>query len=46
MDAYLTDVRPIIYMARMEKHLPIDPVKAYVRSGYQEKIEKERANVK
>ena len=46
LDAYLTDVRPIIYMARMEKHLPIDPVEAYVRSGYQEKIEKERANVK
>ena len=42
VDAFLTDVRPIIYMARIEKGLPIDPVEAYVKSGYQEKIEKER----
>jgi len=42
LDAYLTDVRPLIQMARMEKGLPLDPVKAYVKSGYQEKIEKER----
>jgi len=42
LDAFLTDVRPLIYMVRMEKGLPLDPVNAYVKSGYQEKIEKER----
>jgi len=42
VEAFLTDVRPIIYMARMEKGLPLDPVKAYIESGYQEKIERER----
>jgi len=42
LDAFLTDVRPIIHMARLEKGLPIDPIEAYVRSGYQRKIEKER----
>jgi len=42
LDAYLTDVRPLIQMVRMEKGLPLDPVSAYVKSGYQEKIEKER----
>jgi len=43
VDAFLTDVRPILYMARLEKGLPIDPVEAYRESGYQEKIEKERS---
>ncbi|MEM2111710.1 MAG: L-rhamnose isomerase [Candidatus Bathyarchaeia archaeon] len=43
LDAFLTDVRPILYMARLEKELPIDPVEAYVRSGYQQKIEAERS---
>jgi len=42
LDAFLTDVRPLIQMVRMEKGLPLDPVKAYVKSGYQEKIERER----
>ena len=42
LDAFLTDVRPMIQMVRMEKGLPLDPVNAYVKSGYQEKIEKER----
>jgi len=42
LDAYLTDVRPLIQMVRMEKGLPLDPVNAYVKSGYQEKIEQER----
>ena len=40
----LADVRPIVYKARHNKKLPIDPVKAYVQSGYQDKIEKERKN--
>ncbi len=34
------DVRPIVAQARMEKELPIDPVAAYVKSGYQQRIEK------
>ncbi len=42
-DAFLTDVRPILGMARMEKGLPPDPVKAYVKSGYQKKIEQQRS---
>jgi L-rhamnose isomerase/sugar isomerase len=42
LEAFLTDVRPIICMARLEKALPADPVEAYVKSGYQEKIDKER----
>lgn len=42
LDAFLTDVRPLIQMVRIERGLPLDPVDAYVRSGYQEKIEKER----
>jgi L-rhamnose isomerase len=29
-------------MARMEKDLPLDPVEAYDRSGYQQQIEQER----
>lgn len=45
-DAFLTDVRPIIYMARLEKQLPVDPVEAYVKSGYQQKIEEERTREK
>jgi L-rhamnose isomerase/sugar isomerase len=43
LDAFLTDVRPILYMARQERELPVDPVEAYVKSGYQKKIESERA---
>lgn len=42
LDAFLTDVRPLIQMVRVEKRLPVDPVDAYVKSSYQEKIEKER----
>ena len=42
IDAFLTDVRPIIWMVRMEKRLPLDPINAYAKSGYQEKIERER----
>jgi L-rhamnose isomerase/sugar isomerase len=37
------DVRPIVAKARMEKDLPVDPVEAYVKSGYQKKIESARA---
>jgi len=38
----LCDVRPIVYKARIEKNLSFDPIKSYIESGYQEKIEKER----
>jgi len=37
------DVRPIVAQARLEKNLPADPMEAYVKSGYQQKIEKARA---
>ncbi|RPI01440.1 MAG: hypothetical protein EHM72_06440 [Calditrichaeota bacterium] len=36
------DVRPIVATARLERLLPIDPVDAFVESGYQTKIEQER----
>ncbi len=42
LDAFLTDVRPIVRMARIEQGLEPDPVLAYEQSGYQEKIEAER----
>jgi len=42
LDAFLTDVRPVLQVARMEKDLPLDPVEGYDASGYQKKIEKER----
>ena len=42
LDAFLTDVRPIVQMGRIEKGLPVDPVEGYNASGYQERIEKER----
>ncbi|MCM8818511.1 MAG: sugar isomerase [Candidatus Omnitrophica bacterium] len=38
----LCDVRPIVYKARFEKNIHYDPIKSYMESGYQEKIEKER----
>lgn len=37
------DVRPIVAMARKNKNLPLDPVEAYLESGYQKKIEVERS---
>ena len=40
----LSDVRPIVCKARINKKLPIDPIEAFVQSGYQTKIEKERNN--
>ncbi len=42
-DALLNaDVRPIVMQARLEKELPVDPIAAYIDSGYQVKIEAER----
>jgi L-rhamnose isomerase/sugar isomerase len=43
MDAYNTDVRPLLADLRTESGLDPDPIAAYHRSGYQEKIVAERA---
>jgi L-rhamnose isomerase/sugar isomerase len=42
MDAYDTDVRPLLAEMRAEQGLDPDPVGAYHRSGYQEKIVADR----
>jgi L-rhamnose isomerase/sugar isomerase len=42
MDAYNTDVRPLLAELRAETGLDPDPVAAYRRSGYAEKIVAER----
>jgi L-rhamnose isomerase / sugar isomerase len=42
MDAYNTDVRPLLAEVRADAGLDPDPVAAYRRSGYQEKIVEER----
>ncbi|MGA6168007.1 L-rhamnose isomerase [Amycolatopsis magusensis] len=43
MDAFNTDVRPRLAGLRQEMGLDADPIAAYHRSGYQERIEAERA---
>ncbi|MDX3188781.1 L-rhamnose isomerase [Streptomyces sp. MN03-5084-2B] len=43
MDAYNTDVRPLLAELRTDAGLDPDPIAAYARSGYQEKIVAERA---
>ncbi|GAA0624400.1 L-rhamnose isomerase [Kutzneria viridogrisea] len=43
MDAYNTDVRPLLAELRAEDGLDPDPIAAYHRSGYQQQIEAERA---
>ena len=42
MDAYSTDVRPLLAELRAEMGLDPDPIDAYQRSGYAEKIVAER----
>jgi L-rhamnose isomerase/sugar isomerase len=42
MDAYNTDVRPLLRDLRADMGLDPDPVTAYLRSGYPEKIRTER----
>ena len=42
MDAYATDVRPLLAELREEMGLDPDPLAAYARSGYAEKIVAER----
>jgi L-rhamnose isomerase/sugar isomerase len=41
-DAYRTDVRPLLAQVREEMGVPVDPVAAYLASGYEEKIRQER----
>jgi L-rhamnose isomerase/sugar isomerase len=42
-NAFHTDVRPAIQDWRESKGLPCDPLKAFLESGYMERITKERA---
>jgi L-rhamnose isomerase / sugar isomerase len=42
MDAYNTDVRPLLAEVRADAGLDPDPIAAYHRSGYQQRIEAER----
>jgi L-rhamnose isomerase/sugar isomerase len=42
MDAYNTDVRPLLRQLREQMGLDPDPIAAYKRSGYLEKIRQER----
>ncbi len=42
-DAFNSDVRPVIQAWRDSKGLPRDPLKAFLESGYMERITKERA---
>ena len=42
MDAYRTDVRPLLAQVRRELDVPTDPIAAYLASGYEAKIRAER----
>jgi L-rhamnose isomerase/sugar isomerase len=42
MDAYNTDVRPLLAEVRADMGLDPDPIAAYRRSGYFEKVRAER----
>jgi L-rhamnose isomerase / sugar isomerase len=42
MDAYNSDVRPLLGLLREEQGLDTDPYQAYAESGYQERIASER----
>jgi len=42
MDAYNTDVRPLLAQVREDAGLDPDPMAAYRRSGYQERVDAER----
>ncbi|MFE9789923.1 L-rhamnose isomerase [Nocardia salmonicida] len=42
MDAFYTDVRPRLATWRAERGLPEDPMRAYARSGHQERLAAER----
>lgn len=42
LDAFNTDVEPLLRRVRAEMGVPEEPLKAYLGSGYQERIERER----
>jgi L-rhamnose isomerase / sugar isomerase len=42
MDAFETDVRPLLAQLRQEMGLPIDPIRAYRQSDYLQKVSRER----
>jgi len=42
MDAFYTDVRRELAEWREQRGLPADPMRAYLASGYQERIEADR----
>jgi L-rhamnose isomerase/sugar isomerase len=42
MDAFYTDVRPMLAAWRETRGLPADPMAAYAASGYQERVDAER----
>jgi len=42
MDAYNTDVRPLLALLREQQGIDTDPYAAYAASGYQERIARER----
>ncbi len=46
LDAFETDVRPLLQQVRIEKGLAPDPIAAYHASGYRAKIAAEREQVK
>ncbi len=41
-DAYRTDVRPLLAQVRVEQGIAPDPIVAYLASGYEQKIARER----
>ncbi|MGQ9560502.1 MAG: L-rhamnose isomerase [Candidatus Oleimicrobiaceae bacterium] len=43
-EAFETDVRPLLAHARVERGLPPDPLQEYRRSGYLERVVKERSS--
>jgi L-rhamnose isomerase/sugar isomerase len=46
VDAFRTDVRPLLWVVREEMGVPPDPLAAYRASGHNEKLAKERAHLK
>ena len=42
LDAFQTDVEPLLRAVRQEKGVPEEPLRAYLASGYQQKIEESR----
>jgi L-rhamnose isomerase/sugar isomerase len=42
LDAFNTDVEPMLRAVRAEMRVPEQPLAAYMAGGYQERIERER----